>query len=141
MREDLMRYWLWMQAMEYALNALKGKAKAKLYPMSEYDMWKYTGWQELQHNMFRHVLDNWETPSYQGGMSGHSHYDTGYDITLNGAGVISEYKDMTVTIKWPEIKKFIQELLTPSINIKQLDLFEILAQEAIIWRYASDNAQ
>ena len=127
--QDLMHKWLWMQAMNYGLNELKGRGKAILYPYSEYDKWKFTDWRTIQRNSFEYVLEHWETPSYAGGCSGHSHYDIGHDLTANGAGVTAEYKDMTVTVKWPEVRKFIEKLLAP--EDRQLDLFEILAREAM----------
>lgn len=125
---ELMRHWLWMQTMEYALQTVKDRGKGILYPMSKYDEWKHIGWRTIQRDIFNYVLDNWETPTFSGSYSGHSHYDIGKDLTANGTGVTGEYKDMVVIIKWPEVQRFIKKMLTP--EDKQLDLFELLAEEA-----------
>lgn len=126
---DLMRQWLWMQAMEYALGIVIERPKQKLYPGDKFHEWKHIGFTTMRDNCFKVALETLgKDVAPQGTYSGHSHNYIGLDIEADHNGVTSKYKDTTVTIKWPEVRKFIEKLLTP--EDRQLDLFEILAREA-----------
>lgn len=130
MRDDLMMHWLWMQAMEYALRIAIERPRQQLYPRDKYDDWKGIGLEKILHDSLKLALETLgQDVSPQGSCAGHGHYHIGYHIEADHKGIVSKYKDLEVMVKWPEVKKFIEELLAPSSNIKQLDLFEILAQE------------
>lgn len=129
--QELMRHWLWMQTMEYALSAVKSATKAHLYPIEKYHENKHIDWQTQQKNIFQYVLDNWNTTVNSGMYASHGRFNTGHHLEASPEGVKGEYKDMVVFIKWPEVRRFIQMMLSEAVKDKQLDLFELLAQEAM----------
>jgi hypothetical protein len=126
--DDLIRKWLWMQTMNYALETLKWHIKPDLYPMETENEWRFEDWDKMQKNIFNYILDNWPDITYSGKSSSHSRYDTGYDLTANNSSVTGEYKNMTIEIKWPEVKRFIQKMLSPDMEDRQMDLIELLAE-------------
>lgn len=128
--DDLMRHWLWMQTMEYAVRTLKWKYKNRLYPDSKYHENKHIPWQQQQTNIFTHILEHWESPEYSGLGCGDDRYSVGQHVHMDASGVVGKYKDMEVTITWPEVKAFIRKMLEPEED-KQLTLFELLAKEAM----------
>jgi hypothetical protein len=120
-----------MQTMEFALNTVKAEVKWRMYPGDKYEEWKEIGWQTLQQNIFTYALENWKISPNCGKFSGHGRFDTGYHLEASPAEVKGEYKDMVVVIKWPEVQRFIHKMLSDEVKDKQLDLFELLAQEAM----------
>lgn len=127
--DELIRKWLWMQTMDFALEQLKWHIKPILYPREKEQEWRFEGWEKMQKNIFTYILDNWPDITYSGKSSSHSRYDTGYDLTAKPSGVTGEYKSMTIEIKWPEVKRFIRKMLSPDMEDRQIDLIELLAKE------------
>lgn len=126
--EDLIRKWLWMQTMNYALEQLKWHIKPILYPRETENEWRFVGRDKMQKNIFTYILNNWPDITYSGVASSHSRYDTGYDLTAKPSGVTGEYKSMTIEIKWPEVKRFIQKMLSPDMEDSQMNLLDLLAE-------------
>lgn len=128
---ELMKHWLWMQTMEYALNTLKRKVQPRLYPKETYSEWKNLGWQEMQRVIFTYILEYWETPEHEGLYNGNGTiFETGCDLTAQHSGITGKYKQMEVTISWSEVRQFIKKMLAGEPD-KQLNLFELLAKEAM----------
>ena len=127
--DTLIRQWLWMQAMEFALEDVARQSKTVLFPNKDFHEWKFLGFDKIREQCFRHALDNWETPEYHGHGASQLHFSTGCDIDLTNTKVTAEYRHVIVTIKWPEVKRFIQKLLEP--QYKQLTLLEMLAEQAM----------
>ena len=127
--DDLIRKWLWMQGMNYALEQVKWHVKPYLYPMEKENEWRYEEWETMQKNIFTYALEHWPSFSFSGRHSGHSKYDIGWDVSISSGMVTSTYKNMTVEIKWPEVKRFIQKMLKPDMEDRQMDLIELLAME------------
>lgn len=126
--DDLIRKWLWMQTMEFALEKLKWHVKPSLYPMETENEWRFEGWDKMQKNIFTYVLDNWPDITYSGKSSSHSRYNTGYDLTARPSGVTGEYKNIIIEIKWPEVKRFIKKMLEPDLEDRQANLLDLLAE-------------
>lgn len=126
---ELMQHWLWMQTMEYALHMLKHECKNHLFPQTRYSEWKNLGWEEMQRVIFTHILERLGTHDFRGNYSGGSRFEVGHDMQMDSTGVVGKYKDMTVLITWPEVRKFIKTMLAGEPD-KQLDLFELLTREA-----------
>lgn len=127
--DDLIRKWLWMQTMNYALEQLKREVQWFLYPKDKYHEWKWISWEDMQKILFTYILDNWPISiSCRGSGSGHSRYDIGYDLSADSKGVTGEYKNMTVEIKWPEVRRFIQKMLSPDMEDRQMNLLDLLAE-------------
>lgn len=130
-QDDLMKHWLWMQTMEYAVRTLKWKYKNRLYPESKYHENKRIPWQQQQADIFAFILEHWETPEYQGIGCGDDRYSIGQHLYLDSSGVVGKYKDMEIVLKWSEVKDFIRKMLKGEPEGKQLNLFELLAKEAL----------
>jgi len=127
---ELMEKWLWMEAIQYALSKFQYKYKEQLYPTRHYNEWQHLGWTEVRKNIFQYALNHWETPEFQGDRSRHDRFSIGYDLTITSTGVIGTYKTYEIEILWPEVKKFIQKMLSPEIEGRQMTLFELLMEEA-----------
>ena len=127
---ELTRHWLWMQAMNKAISIATERPKQKLYPSDKYHEWKHIHFETVQENCLRLALETLgkDVPQ-QGSCSGHGHLFMGYDVEADHTGVRAKYKEMEVTVSWPEVRKFIEKLLEP--EDRQLDLFEILVREAM----------
>lgn len=127
--EELMSHWLWMKAMEYAIDAIMRRHQGRLYPMDRYDEWCGVNPEIMERNVATYALENWETPSYQGSGSGHSRLSIGLNVTLDGSGCTAKYRGMEITVKWPTVKKFIREMLEDEPKDTQITMFEALLQE------------
>ena len=125
---DLIRKWLWMQTMEFALEQLKWHVKPSLYPMETENEWRFEGWGKMQKNIFTYILDDWPDITYSGKASSHSRYNTGYDLTARPSGVTGEYKNIIIEIKWPEVKRFIKKMLEHDMEDRQTNLLDLLAE-------------
>ena len=132
-KNELIEQWLWMQTMNYALGIVKRQYRSVLYPRDKEMEWRFEGWREMQRSIFTHALENWPPRiTYSGASSGHSQYEIGHDLTAKPSGVTGEYKNITVEIKWTEVKRFIEKMLEPDMEDRQIDLLELLAKEAIL---------
>ena len=85
--DDLIRKWLWMQTMEFALEQVKWSVKPYLYPMEKENEWRYEEWETMQKNIFTYALEHWPDITYSGKSSSHSRYDIGYDLSADSKGV------------------------------------------------------
>ena len=130
MEEKLIQKWLWMQTMEYALRTLKWQYQERIYPQKKYNEWKFIDWKEVQANIFKYALEHWETLDPQGQGSGDSRFMVGYDLFLDSSRIVGTYKDFKVEILWPEVKQFIKKMLSPEIEERQINLFDLLIGEA-----------
>ena len=54
----------------------------------------------------------------------------GYDLFLDSSRIVGTYKDFKVEILWPEVKQFIKKMLSPEIEERQINLFDLLIEEA-----------
>lgn len=130
MEEQLIQKWLWMQTMDYALKAIKQNYQHKLYPQSKYDEWRSIDWKEFQGNIFKYALEHWGALEPQGQGSGDTRFMVGYNLFLDGSKIEGSYKDFKVIIQWPEVKQFIRKMLSPEIEERQINLFDLLIEEA-----------
>ena len=127
---DLMRQWLYMQAMNYAVTAVKSSVKRWMYPKEKYEEWKHTGWINIQRECLEYALAHWKTQSWHGSFSGHNRFEIGLDVQMGPPGVTAKYRDMEVTIPMAQVKSFIREMLAWQPEYKQITMFELLADEA-----------
>lgn len=127
--EDLLRKWLYMKAMEYAIDMMAREYRRYLYPMDKFHEWKWED--EIDRKILLYALDHWTTPTYQGSNSGHSRYSIGLDASINGKGVTATYKDLEASITWPQVKTFVRQMLDYEPEDKQITMFELLSQEAM----------
>ena len=126
---ELLKKWLYMDTMNYAIETLVSRARTKIYKPKDYNDYKFEDWVEIQGKIFAYILENWETPSRQGMGSGHDRYSIGYNRTIEGKDVVGKYKDIEVVITWAEVKRFISKVLEkPDVEERQMDLLELLAE-------------
>lgn len=129
--DDLMRKYLWMDAMKSAVDMARRRAAAILYPHDDFHEWKHIDFDLRQHICLEYALDHWYHPIASGEHAGYSKYFMGWHIDMDAKGVTSEYKDIEIFISWDRVKKFIRDLLDWEPDDKQLTMFELLAQEAM----------
>jgi len=127
--DKLIQKWLWMQTMEYALTTLKWEVKERLYPKASYNDWRHLEWEEVQRNIFEHVLEHWKTPEFQGQSGGHTRFNVGYNLWISNAEIKGGYKTYEVIVTWPEVKQFIKKMLSPEVEARQINLFDLLIEE------------
>jgi hypothetical protein len=128
MKEELTRYWLWMQAMDFACSQQLYKAPHKQDTNSNYE--------ENVKERYRFVLDNWDEVTaqtrrtYAGEGAGYNRYQTGWSNQVTTNGVTATYRDMglEVTVSWTEVKRFIEDMLHPD---QQLSMFDLLLDGAM----------
>lgn len=123
---ELIRKWVWMETMNYALDVVRKAHQRAVYP--EYD--RDVPYETFLKNIFSYALENWKTISPQGGCSGHDRFSIGYWFNADSKGVSGEYKSVEVKITWAVVKSFISKMLEPSMEDRQIDLLELLAKEA-----------
>lgn len=126
--DDLIQKWLWMETMNYALGIVEHKHQICVYP--DYESHRHIPYTEFLKNIFAYALGNWQSVSYQGSGSGHNRFALGYSFAADSSGVTGEYKNIKVGIKWTEVKRFIQKMLSEETKDRQIDLLELLAEVA-----------
>ena len=131
MNDKLMRQYLWMDAMNSAVNMAIRHAKPHVYPDEDFHEWKLIDFEIWQRTCLEYALEHWYRPIYTGSFSGHDKFSVGWRIEMDSKGVTNKYKDIEILITWDRVKRFIQDLIDWHPDDAQLTMFEFLTQEAI----------
>ncbi|MDD4096535.1 MAG: hypothetical protein PHP22_09880 [Oscillospiraceae bacterium] len=126
--DELIRKWVWMETMNYALDIIRRAHQRSIYP--DYESYRDVPCEIFLKNIFSYALKNWKSISPQGGCSGHDRFSIGYWFSADSKGVSGEYKSVEIKITWATVKSFIAKMLEESIDDRQIDLLELLAKEA-----------
>ena len=126
--DDLIRKWVWMETMNYALGIIRNENQRFVYP--DYDSSRGVPYDEFLKNIFTHALENWPTISAQGSCSGHNRLSIGYWFDADSKGAFGKYKDTSVEISWTVVKNFIKKMIGEAVKDRQIDLLELLAEAA-----------
>ena len=128
---ELIQKWLWMETMNYALQVILNEYKHKVYP--DYEDHRHIGHEEYLKNIYTYAFENWEPVAWQGQGAGHNRYALGYSHCANTKGVSGDYNHyqrMEVNISWAEVKKFVEKMLQPQMQDRQMNLLELMAEQA-----------
>ena len=131
--DDAIRTWLWMQAMNYACNDIWRSCKNIAIP--DENERRFMKFEDLLEKSYRYALNRWDETvrrqsSYSGSGSSENHYSTGCNINSNHKGITAKFKAIEASITWPDVKQFIERLLSPStMEERQLTMLEILSME------------
>ena len=131
MKEALMEKWLYMTGMESALEMVYHSAK------------RFAGLSDRDHSLgeyfeltYKYAIENWKQvlgdvrPLYAGHSrpDGRFYIGVSVDILYKEVIVKNQISGMVVTIKWSEIKKFIESMINQE---RQISMFELLAEQAV----------
>lgn len=131
--DDAIRTWLWMKAMNQACEDIWRSCKNIVVP-DEYDR-RFMKFDDLVERSFKYALDHWndsiQSAHSHGAASSESHYSTGYWIQSNSQGITAEFhpRRLSVTVTYNEVKRFIERLLSPSMESRQMTMLEIMSAE------------
>jgi hypothetical protein len=130
---DAIRTWLWMKAMDQACEDIWRHCKFYAVP-SEKDR-QFMKFDDLVEKSYRYALNHWheaiQSAYSHGAGSSESHYSTGYSIDGDSRGVTAEFRELSMTVTYNEVKRFIERLLTPpTMEERQMTMLEILSMGA-----------
>lgn len=132
MKIELAHHWVWMSAMEFACDVLQRSAYYRVPGITP----TQGTWENEYKNRFEYVLKNWDEivadaiSRHTARGSPDGKYCVGFSSSTRRNGVEAIYgaKNITVFIRWSEVKTFIEEMLNPD---KQMSMFELLLDEAL----------
>ena len=129
--EALIRKWLYMETMNFALGIVRGHYQHSVYKDSESS--RFVPFEEFMKNILTYAVENWnvaEINSYTGRASSHGRYSIGCWIISDTKGLSSKYEGIEIFISWMQVNAFIKKMLIPVEKDRQINLLELLAQEA-----------
>ncbi len=133
--DDLIRAWLWMQAMDFACNGIWRNCKNFAVPDERERL--FMSLDDLIEKSYRYAFENWNETirriSSSGSASGDGHFCTGCWINADSRGVIAEFRKrgLVAEITYMDVRHFINRLLEPlEMEERQMTMLEIMSMQS-----------